>query len=250
MTESGECAGRLTAALELTQPPVAVSLEDEIPAGIAAYDGVVPAGCVFWQEAATRSFATSARDHELCSIGEYTHHLSPDSTAHQSELQETLKAMSELDYVRPDEIAAIPVVQRNAKHVIYGPLAEFPVDPEVVLLFADGQQGLVMTEAVARVDGGTPPAMGRPACAAIPQVINSGRAALSMGCCGARAYLDALPDSLSMWALPADKLVEYCLQIEALASANKTLTMFHEGRRRDVEAGERPTVQESLERLA
>ena len=35
------------------------------------------------------------------------------------------------------------------------------------------------------------PAMGRPACAVVPQAINSGQAALSLGCCGARAYLDS-----------------------------------------------------------
>ena len=49
--------------------------------------------------------------------------------------------MSGLDYVREEEVAAIPVVQHEVKQVIYGPLADFPLDPEVVLLFADSQRG-------------------------------------------------------------------------------------------------------------
>ena len=34
------------------------------------------------------------------------------------------------------------------------------------------------------------------------------------------------------------------------ANANRTLKMFHERRRADVESGMRPTVQESLQRLS
>jgi hypothetical protein len=109
---------------------------------------------------------------------------------------------------------------------------------------------LIITEAAARVDKGVAWAMGRPACAVIPQVLNGGNAALSLGCCGARAYLDALIESVALWALPAGKLEQYCEQIAVLARGNKTLTTFHKGRREDVASGRRPTVQQSLERLS
>ena len=65
--------------------------------------------------------------------------------------------MSGLDYVRPDEVAAIPVVQHEVKYVVYGPLVEFRTDPDVVLLFAHAQQSLILSEAVVRVDKGIPP---------------------------------------------------------------------------------------------
>ena len=158
--------------------------------------------------------------------------------------------MTGLDYVRAEEVAAIPVVRREVKHAIFGPLADFPVEPDVALLFANASQGLVLSEAIARVDGGVPPAMGRPACAALPQAFNGGIAAMSLGCCGARAYLDALSDDTALWALPGSRLGEYCEQIAVFANANRTLAMFHERRRTDVEAGMRPTVQESLQRLS
>jgi uncharacterized protein (DUF169 family) len=243
-------AAQLVASLELSLPPIAVALRDAVPDGIPEFNGSVPAGCVFWQEAAKRTFATSAEHHALCSIGIHTLHLSRAPASQPEELRTTLGAMMGLDYVREEEVAAIPVVQREVKHALYGPLADFPAEPEVVLLFADARQGLVLSEAVGRVDGGVPPAMGRPACAVVPQTLNRGLATMSLGCCGARAYLDALSDDTALWALPGSRLDEYCDQITVFANANRTLSMFHERRRADVESGMRPTVQESLDRLS
>jgi uncharacterized protein (DUF169 family) len=243
-------AEQLNTSLELSLPPIAVSFVNAVPDGVQQYDGSVPAGCVFWQEAAKRTFATAADHHSLCSIGIHTMNLSDAPASHPGELQAALEAMTGLDYVRPEEVAAIPVVRREVKHAIFGPLADFPVEPDVALLFANASQGLVLSEAIARVDGGVPPAMGRPACAALPQAFNGGIAAMSLGCCGARAYLDALSDDTALWALPGSRLGEYCEQIAVFANANRTLAMFHERRRADVEAGMRPTVQESLQRLS
>lgn len=250
MSDYQRQANQLMTSLELSLPPIAVAFCDVVPPNVPSYDGVAPAGCVFWQEAATQTFATSSKDHELCSIGVHTHHMSQASASQQVELRETLQAMSGLDYVREEEVAAIPVVQREVRHVLYGPLAAFPVVPDVVLLFAHAQQGLILSEAAGRVDASVPPAMGRPACAIVPQVLNHGLAAMSLGCCGARAYLDVMSDSVALWALPGSKLDQYCEQIDVLARANKTLTVFHERRRKDVASGERPTVRESLQRLS
>ena len=250
MSGNAKLAENLISALELALPPIAVSFTDAAPANVGPYDGIVPAGCVFWQQAATRTFVTSAKDHALCSIGVHTHHLAPPAPSQQAELADALKAMSDLDYVRAEEVTAIPVIEREVKHVVYGPLAECRLEPDVVLIFAHARQGLILSEAIARVDKGVPPALGRPACAVVPQAFNHGNAALSLGCCGARAYLDALTDGVAMWALPGSKLDQYCAEIAVLASANKTLAMFHARRREDVEAGKRPTVRESLERLS
>ena len=243
-------AEQLVSSLELSLPPVAIAFCDVVPDDVPMFQGVVPAGCAFWSQATSRTFATAARDHALCAIGIHTHNLSGAAASQPDELQASLKAMMELDYVREDEIAAIPVMQHKLAHALYGPLADFPVQPEVVLVFAHAQHGLILSEAVARVDGGAPPAMGRPACAIVPHVLNQQRAAMSLGCCGARAYLDALTDDVALWALPAHRLDQYCGQIAAFASANRTLTAFHQRRRQDVESGQRPTVQQSLERLS
>ena len=243
-------AAQLEESLQLPLPPVAIAFADDLPEGISAYEEVAPAGCYFWQEASQGVFSTSAKDHELCAIGVHTHNLEGASSAQPVELMTALEAMQGLDYVREEEVAAIPVLEEPVRHTVYGPLADFPMDADVVILFAHAQQSLILTEAVARVDEGVPPAMGRPACAVVPQVRNGGRAAMSLGCCGARAYLDALSDDVALWALPGGKLEAYCSEISGLAKSNGILTVFHERRRDDVAAGKRPSVQESLERLA
>jgi hypothetical protein len=81
-------------------------------------------------------------------------------------------------------------------------------------------------------------------------VANSGRAALSLGCCGARAYLDALTDDIALWALPGARIAQYVEKVEKLSKANDLLTTFHTRRRQDVADGQTPTYGESLARLA
>jgi uncharacterized protein (DUF169 family) len=120
----------------------------------------------------------------------------------------------------------------------------------VVVLFVDASQTLLLSEATQQVENQNAPAMGRPACAVIPQVANTGIAALSLGCCGARAYLDVLTDDVAIFAIPGAKLDAYVRRIEALANANAILTKFHQIRRRDVEAGQTPSVKASLAAMA
>ena len=96
MSDHQKLARDLMTSLELSLPPIAISFCDVPPVNVPAYDRVVGAGCVFWQEAATRTFVTSAADHELCAIGVHTHHISGASASHPLELQEALKAMSGL----------------------------------------------------------------------------------------------------------------------------------------------------------
>ena len=245
MSSFSSVAQSLTDSLKLKQPPVAICLTDAVPVGVQSWSGHSPAGCRFWQEAAARVFATSAIDHSLCSIGQYTHNLemSPSSG---KDLGDALKVFADLSYVRAEDVAQIPVLASKPSYVIYGPLAEIPTDPDVVLLFVRADQTLILSEASQQLEGGQPPAMGRPACAVIPQAKNSGHSALSLGCCGARAYLDVLSDDVAMYAIPGASIGAFAERIAALAKANEILTQFHRLRRRDVEAGKSPTIQESL----
>jgi uncharacterized protein (DUF169 family) len=245
MTSFASFAKALTDSLKLTQPPVAVAFADRVPEGVKTFTGTAPAGCRFWQEAATQVFATLPQQHDLCSIGMYTHHLE-DGPGVQIDLQDALKVFGDLGYVRPEDMPFIPVLDRAAKVVVYGPLAEMPVKPDVVLLFVQADQTLILSEASQQLENGLPPAMGRPACGVIPQAFNTGRTALSLGCCGARAYLDVLTPDVALYAIPGSKLDAFTERVAALAQANSVLTQFHTLRRKDVEAGKHPTVKESL----
>jgi uncharacterized protein (DUF169 family) len=249
MTRERELAAILTASLDLQQPPVALSFTDTVPGGVKMHAGRVPAGCSFWQEGAHTAFATIAADHSLCAIGVYTHNLQP-SPAQQTDLVDALRVFGELDYVRPEDLPLIPVLQSQPGYVVYAPLADSPLQPDVVLLFVNANQTLVLSEATQQVENQNPPAMGRPACAIVPQVMNTGRAALSLGCCGARAYLDVLTDDVAVFAIPGVKLEAYARRIEAVAKANGILSNFHQIRRRDIAAGGTPSIKDSLAALA
>ena len=249
MTDYTELSQSLTRSLRLSRSPVAVCLYGAEPVGIPAFEGTVAAGCRFWEEAEQGPVLTSVPDHERCPIGTFTHNMPSEAEGHPADREAALAALAQLDYVRPEELAAMPVLEQETRYAVYAPLDRTPRDPDVVLLFGDSRQGLVFTEAAARVEGGAPPALGRPACAIVPQAVGSGRAAVSLGCCGARAYLDALTDDVALWAIPGAKVAQYAAELEILARANDVLTRFHGLRRRDVEAGKSPTVQETLEEL-
>jgi uncharacterized protein (DUF169 family) len=245
MTTFASIACALTDALSLSRPPISVSFADQIPAGVPIFSGTVPAGCRFWQEAADQVFATVARDHELCAIGVYTHNLE-STPAQQKDLVDALKVFADLGYVRPADLPFIPVLNRKAKAIIYGPLGTVPIGPDVVLLFVRADQTLILSEAAQQLENAMPPAMGRPACAVVSQAYNSCRTALSAGCCGARAYLDVLKPEVALYALPGSILEAFTERVVELARANKVLTAFHTLRRNDIEAGRRPSIEESL----
>src|ERR1700732_2077303 len=238
-------AQTLTDSLHLERPPVAVCFAGAVPSGMKQFTGSVPAGCRFWQEATKGVFATIPSDHDLCGIGIYTHNLEA-SPAAQQDLGDALKVFADLGYVREQDIPLIPVLKNRPQAVIYGPLSQVPLPADVVLLFVNADQTLILSEASQQLEGGSPPAMGRPACAVVPEALNNNHTALSLGCCGARAYLDILTPGVAVYAIPAKKLEAFTERVEALDKANTILTAFHTMRRKDVEAGKHPSVKESL----
>jgi len=245
MASPSALAQALTDSLHLERPPVAVCFAETITAGVKQFTGTVPAGCRFWQEAQSGVFATVASQHDLCALGMYTHNLET-SRAAQQDLGDAFKVFSELGYVREQDLPLIPVLKNRPKVVVYGPLNQVPLPPDVVLLFANPDQTLLLSEASQQMEGGLPPAMGRPACAVVPHALNNNQTALSLGCCGARAYLDILTPSVAVYAVPGNKLEAFTERVAALATANAVLRAFHTLRRTDAEAGKHPSVQETL----
>jgi hypothetical protein len=61
-----------------------------------------------------------------------------------------------------------------------------------------------------------------------------------------RAYLEILTPGVAVYAIPGKKLEAFTERVAAMANANAVLTAFHTLRRKDVEAGRHPTVQETL----
>ena len=112
-----------------------------------------PPAAAFGRRQLRGVFATVSSNHDLCSIGIYTHNL--DTTpAQQQDLGRCLKKFSaDLGYVRPEDIPMIPVRASKPKVVVYGPLESVPLPPDVVLLFVKADQTLILSGSVA-TDGG------------------------------------------------------------------------------------------------
>lgn len=249
MTNYSALSSELVDLLHLELPPIAISFSNSQPAGVEVFHGQSPAGCRFWQDAAMSTFTTTAQNHELCAIGVHTHNLQP-SPAQQKDLMDALKVFADLGYVRPEDVPQIPVLKNSANFVTYARLSHAPLPVDVVLLFVRADQTLILSEATQQIEGDHAPAMGRPACAVVPQVMNSGRPAMSLGCCGARAYLDVFTEEKAIFAIPGAKIEAYLGRIRSLTKANSVLSQFHQLRRNQIAAGARPSIEESLAAFA
>jgi uncharacterized protein (DUF169 family) len=233
VTEWERIERRLHQALPLPRRPVAVAFCDRLPAGVAKFIGSEPSGCSFWRLAARgHAFYTVPADHYNCAIGSYTHNLPlPPERSH--ELTQMLGFMSDIGYLRIEEVSRISRLPRTPAAVVYAPLGETPVEPDVVLL--TGRPGTLMLVLEAANQAGATaqiPILGRPTCMALPIAIASG-AVMSAGCIGSRVYTDVGEDELYM-AIPANDLCRIANEIDAIVAANSKLAEHHSERRRQL----------------
>jgi hypothetical protein len=54
---------------------------------------------------------------------------------------------------------------------------------------------------------------------------------------------------VALYAIPGPSIAAFTERVTALSKANAILTEFHKIRRRDVESGKNPTIEESLAAL-
>jgi uncharacterized protein (DUF169 family) len=222
---------RLTETARLRRRPVAIAFLDAPPAGVPAYRGSQPSGCSFWRLAAEgRAFYTVPGDHYNCAIGSYTHQIAlPPERA--PELDQTLAFMTGLGYVRMEEVPAIPRLPRSPTAVMYAPLGDTPLAPDVVLIADVPGRLMLVQEAAGRAGvASTLPLLGRPTCMALPAALGGG-AVLSTGCVGNRVYTDVGDEALYM-VLPARSLEAVVEALTGIKRANDELAAYHEGRRR------------------
>lgn len=229
-------------------------------AGLKPNRKSVPAGCSFWDLSTRSIFSTVSADHANCSIGMYTHNLIHEESD-KGRLMEDLSLMGKVDYVRKEEVPGIPSIKKSHTGVVYANVNHLSktdttskaisacLHPSAFYVFANDEQGLAITEAVSRVDGGFPPAMGRPACAVIPQVVSSGKAAVSFGCCGARAYVAGLDASKHLWVFPAKKISAYADALATFVNANAFLSKTHTSRNASFKKGAKPEIKEVVAKI-
>ena len=221
---------RIGAAVKLARRPVAVTFLDTAPVNVPKFSGTEPSGCSFWRLAAGgQVFYTVPENHFNCAVGAYTHNiaLSPER---EKETEETLKMMFDLGYVKPEEVPQIPRLPKAPVAILYAPLGESPVAPDVVLFACKPAAAMLLNEAANRagVASGAP-ALGRPTCMALPASLQHG-SILSLGCIGNRVYTGLAEDEMYL-VLRGRDLAAAADALEVITSANAALNDYARGRR-------------------
>jgi len=222
---------RMTELLGLRAAPVAVTFTSAAPAGVPRVAKAGPAGCAYWKQAAEgAAFYTEASDHFNCPVGSYTHGVGlPPERA--KELEGVVGTMVGLQYIRMEEVGALPRRKEPFKVAVYAPLAEAPVPPDVVLVRGRARQIMLVAEA-ARAAGlaADAAAMGRPACAMIPAVLARPGGVTSLGCIGNRVYTGLGDDEL-YFTIPGGRIGDVVERLETVLHANRELEQYHQARR-------------------
>jgi uncharacterized protein (DUF169 family) len=221
---------KFAGAVAMQRRPVAVAYLDAAPNAVERFEGSEPSGCSFWRVAADgRTFYTVPENHFNCAVGAYTHNitLSPER---ESETGQTLQMMFELGYLKPEEVLQIPRLANAPAAVVYSPLGDAPVTPDVVLFACKPRAAMLLNEAANRagVASGAP-ALGRPTCMALPASLQHG-AILSLGCIGNRTYTGLGEDQV-YFVLRGKDLAAVGEALDVVVGANTALGEYAMGRR-------------------
>jgi len=228
-----EIEQKIAASVKMARRPVGVAFLDAAPAGVEKFAGTEPSSCSFWRLAAEgRTFYTVPENHFNCAVGAYTHNI-PLSAERAAETEQTLKMMFDLGYVKPEEVPQIPRLAKTPAAILYAPLSEMPVMPDVALFACKPAGAMLLNEAAGRagVASGAP-ALGRPTCMALPASLAHG-AILSLGCMGNRVYTGLGEDEMYL-VLRGKDLEAVTNALSVITNANAALNEYAAGRRKEL----------------
>ena len=222
-------ASELGELLKLQSPPLAITFSNAAPAGVSRFEaatpepmpdgrtGKVPAGCVFWVEAADKTFTTLPEDHGNCSVGSLTHGL---KTLEEVAGNSDVAALLDSGWVTMDVVPQIPMVKGRFEFITYGPLAETAADPDVVFLRLNAKQVMVLHDAMPGLKF-----EGKPQCHIIPMAKENNDVAVSVGCMLSRVRTN-LPNGEMTCAIPAARLREVVERLKATVSADLAVAAY------------------------
>jgi uncharacterized protein (DUF169 family) len=228
-TDYKQMASKLTQLLGLAHSPIAITFVDEVPKGVQKFGvnhpaaspdgrtGAVPAGCVFWIKAEERTFSTEPADHGNCSVGSLTHGL---ISLEEAATRGDVKAVCEARWVNPEVFPHIPVVKERANYIIYGPLAETSVAPDVVFFRVVGKQAMMLNDALPELRF-----EGKPQCHIVAVAKEKQQAAVSVGCMLSRVRT-GLSNNEMTCAVPAGQLSDLLDALEKAQDADLKVAAY------------------------
>lgn len=219
----------LSDLLSLTTPPLAITFTQAPPVGMSRCEGEMPAptadgrtgreaaGCVFWMRATDRTFHTCAADHANCSVGSLTHGF---ISLEQAAAREDVKAMCSVNWVTPEMFPGLPVVKQKPECVVYGPLSQTTIDPDVVFVRLVAKQAMMLHDAAPDIRF-----EGKPQCHIIPIAKEHGQVAISVGCMASRTRTGMSSTEMTC-AIPAARLPGLIEQLRASCAADKAIAAY------------------------
>jgi len=215
--------------LGLSVAPIAIAFVDSVPANLGrptstmpsptadGRTGAVPAGCVFWNKATESVFATIAADHGNCSVGSYTHGLKRlDEVADKGDVA----ALFSSGWVSEADIPGIATVKDRPGSITYGPLADFPEEPDVVFLRLNPKQAMVLDDALGGVRF-----EGKPQCHIVAIAKEAGDVAVSVGCMLSRVRTGMSNNEMTA-AIPAKRLSEVVDRLRQNAATERAVAGY------------------------
>ena len=150
MTDYRQLEERFFMNLRLERRPVAITSMGVTPRNVLKFRGTVPSGCTFWRLASEgRTFYTVPSDHYNCAIGAHTHNI-PLPPDREQELPATLSMLTGAGYIRMEEVPGIPRLPATPSAIVYAPLADTPVDPDVVVFSGRAEMVMLLQESALR----------------------------------------------------------------------------------------------------
>lgn len=228
MTSYRDLATTCETILTLTRSPVALARVTTAPSGVPLFEGLAPSSCSFWRHAERGLFVARDTDHMNCPIGAMTMGFELTAEA-KAKLEGGLTLMTEVGYIDPQEAEHLPSLGPGDGLVLYGPLAEFPIAPELALLWVTPAQAMLLREATGDVAWKADVSsnlFGRPSCAALAVAAREDNVSLSFGCNGMRTFTGVDP-SLMLAAISGKVLNTLGAALERANKAQCAMQAFY-----------------------
>jgi len=217
----------LKTLLSLAYDPVGVSGAGD-SARVTEGAAPAPSACSFWRRAETESFTADAKSHINCKVGAHVMGFSLQDEDMQA-LGALVQTMTGVAYIMPEEVPALPrLPEHKAWH--YAPLSAVTSVPELVLLWIDARQVMLIQEAMGSAhwkSGKGLRTTGRPACGALALAYHHAEAVVSFGCAGMRTFTE-IPDHYMLFVVPGELVEGLCRSLELTAQSNAAVQCVYD----------------------